>query len=173
MQFFTQTGIILMLCWREFKVGETTGEHQMVEDSSRVYLQMTKKVSCNWCPRITAIIPCSNKTGPTHSCATNLTSEINIISLENARRVWLIWAMSRLVGSKERQNMPGLGGFVSATGLPPSSKTTIGYYPSIHEPITEYNVVPEILKRHWKSKSGSSTKSHNAHWNISYDNELS
>ena len=41
---------------------------------------------------------------------------------------------------------PGWGGFISMTGEPPHRLTTIGYYPVIHNPITEYKTVQECLR---------------------------
>ena len=71
--------------------------------------------------------------------------ESNLISRQDGMRMYLLWAMSRLLESKEKQCMPAFGGFISSTGVLTSSKTTIGS--SINEPITEYSVVREVLKK--------------------------
>jgi hypothetical protein len=42
--------------------------------------------------------------------------------------------------------IPGWGGYVSLTGDPPHRLTTIGYYPVIQHPITEYKTVQQCLK---------------------------
>ena len=39
------------------------------------------------------------------------------------------------------QDVPGWTGFTSLTGMPPTSLTTIDYYPVITEPITDYKTV--------------------------------
>ncbi len=84
---------------------------------------------------------------------------------------------------------PGWGGFVSITSDPPKRITTIGYYPVIHKPITEYKTVQECLRlaeeaTHEVEKEYTITtfhlvvcmeaypvvwKVHNPHWNISPD----
>lgn len=38
-----------------------------------------------------------------------------------------------------------MGGFVSGTGHPPDKLITIDFYPFITEPITEHNVLQELL----------------------------
>lgn len=73
--------------------------------------------------------------------------EKNVIAHNSAIKKFFMWLICRMIGSKERQCMPGFGGFVSKTGSIPTSTTTIGYYPTIHEPITEYKVVREILRK--------------------------
>ena len=45
------------------------------------------------------------------------------------------------------QPVPGLGGFISATGTPPPRKSTVDYFIPIHQPITDNAVVRELLKR--------------------------
>ena len=52
-----------------------------------------------------------------------------------------------MVSSKGQQEVPGLGGFISATGVVPAKKSTIEYYPSINQPITQYETVQELLQR--------------------------
>ncbi len=60
-------------------------------------------------------------------------------------KVYLIWSFCRIASSTDKQRVPALGGFISATGKPPSNLTTIEFYPSITEPIIQYNVVKELL----------------------------
>ena len=42
--------------------------------------------------------------------------------------------------------MPGRCGYISLTGERPLRLTTIGYYPIIHRPITEYKTVKKCLQ---------------------------
>ena len=42
--------------------------------------------------------------------------------------------------------IPGWGGFMSIPGDAPKRQTIIGYYPVIHQPITDYKTVQECLK---------------------------
>ena len=59
-----------------------------------------------------------------------------------------IWLLCRRIGSKLiHQTFPSIGGFTSATGVTPVQRTTIDYYTPIDQPITEYAVVQELLKR--------------------------
>lgn len=44
-------------------------------------------------------------------------------------------------------NLPAVGGFISATGNVPKRKSTIDYFTPIHQPITEYSTVHELLRR--------------------------
>ena len=61
---------------------------------------------------------------------------------------YYIWLLCRRIGSGlPNQTFPPLGGFTSATGVPPAQKTTIDYYTPIDQPITEYAVVEELLRR--------------------------
>ena len=60
---------------------------------------------------------------------------------------YYIWLFSRYIGSSGKQPVPGLGGFTSATGIPPPSKSTVDYFTPIHQPITDNAVVRELLKR--------------------------
>lgn len=85
---------------------ETTGENEMVEGSSRIYLQRTKERSLAIdAPVSLPPFHVGTKRGPHIVVQQIKQPEINIIFRENARRVWLITVISRLVGSKERQNM--------------------------------------------------------------------
>lgn len=60
---------------------------------------------------------------------------------------YYMWFFARHVASGGIQSVPGLGGFISATGNPPPRKSTIDYFTPIHQPITESTVVHELLKR--------------------------
>jgi hypothetical protein len=60
---------------------------------------------------------------------------------------YYIWLFSRYIASNSKQPMPGLGGFTSATGVPPHRKSTVDYFTPIHQPITDNSVVCELLKR--------------------------
>lgn len=60
---------------------------------------------------------------------------------------YYIWLFSRYVGGAGIQTVPGLGGFISATGETPLRRSTIEYYTPIHQPITDNAVVRELLKR--------------------------
>lgn len=57
------------------------------------------------------------------------------------------WLICRMVGSGGKQPVPALGGFISATGDVPKRKSIIDYFTPIHQPITEYSTVQELLKR--------------------------
>jgi hypothetical protein len=71
----------------------------------------------------------------------------NSTALQKGLKVYFIWAFCRKASGNDKQQVPALCGFISATGHPPSRLTTIDYYPSITEPITEYNVVKELLRK--------------------------
>jgi len=59
-----------------------------------------------------------------------------------------VWSLARVVGSSgEKQLMPGFGGFISATGVKPTQKTTIDYFTPINQPFTEVSVIKELLRR--------------------------
>ena len=59
-----------------------------------------------------------------------------------------VWMLARIVGSSGiRQIVPSFGGFISATGIPPPSKSVIEYLTPINQPFTEYSVIRELLKR--------------------------
>jgi len=64
---------------------------------------------------------------------------------KNGLHVYHVWLLCRKVCSSGKQTVPALGGFLSATGKPPNRKSTIDYYPSINEPITEYNTIKQLL----------------------------
>ena len=62
-------------------------------------------------------------------------------ALEDAVMRNMLWVMLRQYST----NVPGWGGFVSTTGVAPRRLTTIGYYPVIPNPITEYSTVSKCL----------------------------
>ncbi len=62
----------------------------------------------------------------------------------NKYRVWLL---ARMVGSSGKQPVPAFGGFVSATGMKPTRKSTIDYFTPINQPFTEYCVIQELLRQ--------------------------
>lgn len=51
------------------------------------------------------------------------------------------------MSSKGKQVVPGLGGFISCNGQTPTKISTIDYYTPINQPITEYAVVQDLLRR--------------------------
>ena len=65
----------------------------------------------------------------------------------NSLQECYIWLFKRYIGSSGLQPVPGLGGFISATGNPPARKSTVDYFTPIHQPITDNCVVYELLKR--------------------------
>lgn len=52
-------------------------------------------------------------------------------------------------GGEQRREAtcPRFGGFISATGIKPSRKSTINYFTPINQPFTENSVIQELLKR--------------------------
>lgn len=56
------------------------------------------------------------------------------------------WRNMWLFLRETERAIPGWGGFVSITGNAPQRLTTIGYYPVIPNPITEYKTVKECLR---------------------------
>lgn len=52
-----------------------------------------------------------------------------------------------MISSKGQQRVCGIGGFISCTGTRPLRKSTIEYYTPINQPITDYEVVSELLRR--------------------------
>ena len=58
-----------------------------------------------------------------------------------------IYSRHRYLSSYDKQKIPGIGGFISLTGVVPTKTTTIDYYEPIHFPITNYETVEELLKR--------------------------
>lgn len=59
-----------------------------------------------------------------------------------------VWLLTPVVGSSgEKQLAHGFGGFVSATGIKPSRKSTIDYFTPINQPFTEYSAIKELLKQ--------------------------
>lgn len=61
---------------------------------------------------------------------------------------YYIWLLTRHICSHSgQQHCPALGGFTSATGEPPQTKTTINYFTPIAQSITQYSVVQELLRQ--------------------------
>ena len=89
----------------------------------------------------------SNRKGPDMELPIVHQSHDNMTALLQGLKVYLIWAFCRKASSTDKQQVPALGGFISATGLPPRELTTIDFYPSITEPITQDNVVKELLRQ--------------------------
>lgn len=71
----------------------------------------------------------------------------NSVAHKKGLNIYTIWLLCRYACAAGRQKVPAFGGFVSATGNPPSKLSTIDYYPWIPEPITQYNVVKSLLKK--------------------------
>ena len=71
----------------------------------------------------------------------------NDIVYENNMQEYYVWFLCRMVGSNGNQPVPAFGGFISATGTAPMKKSTIDYFTPINQPITEYAVVKELLRR--------------------------
>ena len=70
----------------------------------------------------------------------------NDTHLEETMQEYYVWLFARNISSHGQQPVPGLGGFISITGNAPPKKTSISYYCSINEPITEYSAVAELLR---------------------------
>ena len=71
-----------------------------------------------------------------------------IIKYKECLNEYHIWFLARVVGSSgQRQLVPGVGGFVSATGTKPVRKSTIDYFTHINQPFSDYSVVKELLKQ--------------------------
>lgn len=67
-------------------------------------------------------------------------------AVKTAQRSNLLWVLLRKHSSISGQEVPGWAGFVSQKGDVPEKKTTLGYYPVINHPITEYKTVQECLR---------------------------
>lgn len=64
------------------------------------------------------------------------------------KQEYYAWTICRKFGSDGKQPVPALGGYISATGTPPLRKQPlIIYFIPIHQPITDYSTVQELLKR--------------------------
>jgi hypothetical protein len=88
-----------------------------------------------------------NRKGPEMELPDVHQPPVNMAVLLQGLKVYLTWAFCRKASSTDKQKVPAFGGFISATGYPPSELTTIEFYPSITEPITQYNVVKELLRQ--------------------------
>ena len=60
---------------------------------------------------------------------------------------YYVWLLCRMVISHGKQQVPGLGGFISPTGQAPLKKSIIDYHTPINKPIMENSLVKEILRR--------------------------
>ena len=59
-----------------------------------------------------------------------------------------MWLLTRLVRSSgEKRLVPLFGGFISATGVKPSRKSTIEYFTPINQPFTEVSAIKELLRQ--------------------------
>ena len=66
---------------------------------------------------------------------------------ERAKKIHFVWQLCRMHASlRGQQYVPGWGGFISLFGEKPARKTTLGYYPVIKHPITDYRTVKERLR---------------------------
>ena len=57
-----------------------------------------------------------------------------------------LWVFTRWHSTNRSQEVPSWSGFISATGDPPVTTTTIDYYPVINAPITDYKTIQQCLK---------------------------
>jgi len=60
---------------------------------------------------------------------------------------YYLWLFSTYIGSSGKQPVAGIGGFTSATGIPPPRKSTVVYFTPIRQPITDNATIRELLKR--------------------------
>ena len=60
---------------------------------------------------------------------------------------YYVWLLCRVVSRHGKQQVPSLGGFISATGQAPLKKSTIDYFTPSNQPITENYVVQELLRQ--------------------------
>ena len=67
-------------------------------------------------------------------------------TLAKSEAVNFTWCIIRMLSSATSQCVPGWGGFISETGVPPTNLTTIDYYPVINHPITDNSTVQECLR---------------------------
>jgi hypothetical protein len=100
-------------------------------------------------PKTLAPVHIYNRVGPKFPVGAVFTPPvINSEVYAKCIQEYRIWSLARVVGSSgERQLMPGFGGFISATGVKPSRKSTIDYFNPINQPFTEYSVIKELLKQ--------------------------
>ena len=88
------------------------------------------------------------RVGPPFSQGTIYTPPAEIVMVHvTEMRKYFVWLFSRYIGSSGKQPVPGLGGFTSATGVPPARRSTVDYFTPIHQPITDNAVVRELLRR--------------------------
>ncbi len=87
----------------------------------------------------------AHKESPSYN-VTRRTCTEGAATVKHAQLQNLLWVIVRMHSAKNNQQVPGWAGFVSATGETPAHTTTIGYYPVINCPITEYKAVQECLR---------------------------
>ncbi|XP_069107841.1 uncharacterized protein [Argopecten irradians] len=99
----------------------------------------------------TETLPAMNlgiRVGPKFPAEASFTTPVeNNDAFKKGLHVYYIWMLSRAMSSQDKQTIPGLGGFISCTGVPPQRKSTINYYVPINQPITQYEVVQELLRK--------------------------
>ena len=65
-----------------------------------------------------------------------------------------VWLLAQVFGGGNEQPVPAFGGFISATRVKPTQKSTIDYFTPINQPFTEYAVIEELLKRSEEATKG-------------------
>ena len=91
------------------------------------------------------------KKSPDITCNLKNEPQENISTYESSLQKYFLWIICRSVCGSGHQQVPAFAGFISATGKPPTKLTTIDYYPMINEPITDFKVIKEILKKSQKA----------------------
>ena len=61
--------------------------------------------------------------------------------------ITVIYFNFRIISSYGKQEVSGIAGFISLTGSLPKKMTKIDYFRPIHQPITQYQTVQELLNR--------------------------
>ena len=131
---------------------EATGSHSTAEDSTQPSIPKTRKRSLHLdSPAPLPPFYITNKKGPSMDPHNIQQPQANETSFQEALKIYIAWILCRVASGNGAQQVPAFGGFVSATGYPPIARTTIEYYPTIQQPITEYNVVRELLIRSKKA----------------------
>ena len=59
--------------------------------------------------------------------------------------ITVIYFIFRIISSYGKQEVPGIAGFISLTGSLPKKMTKIDYLTPIHQQITQYETVQELL----------------------------
>ena len=104
---------------------ETTGEHEVAKGSSTMSLPRTRERYLHNAPVSLPPFSVSIKRRPYMDIQQVQQYEGNVRTRCNATEAHLVWILCRFIGGQVKQSVPGFGGFVSATELKPSSKTTI------------------------------------------------